>query len=488
MTNTLNRFWDFISGINKQGAQAAPQADPYDYRALYQAEYDLYNNNDDIQTDDTTRRLRTVVNRSVEFYASKMLPGEVTPVADNQALVDALTQILKSSNFRNNKPAMLRGLALYGDSFVRVRGDAEKSFLEDVNPSYVTDFDEDSRGFLTYIRIDIETLDDNNQRILYTEVWSKEEQTQRIWRHHQSVTTTVANLGTPDEINTFASFGVDFIPIVHTKFKDNGDLRGSGCVFHALDKVYEANRLATRLHDLFFRFDKPVWAATANAMDAAGRPLPAPRVNATSSGDAGTAEGTKESLFGDIVYLPGTSRLDALIPGVNYADGLAILNATMTELEMDLPELRWYSIQNTAQISGTAIRSLLGAAIDRANAAKENFISSLSRMLEMALTIGQFNGVFDASLGSFDNGDFEHTLQVDDAWGESLNEKATNMKALVDAGVPAPAAMQLAGFSEEEVTDAFPKGVEPPKEVTMPKGKTVLGNAPAPGTPVVRVA
>jgi hypothetical protein len=484
----LNQFWSLITGLSNRGPNAAASTEADDYRKLYQALYDLYNNNEDLNTDDTTRRLRTVVNRSVEFYASKMLPGEVTPVADDQPLTDALDQVLKSSNFRNNKPAMLRGYALYGDSFVRVRGDEEKSYLEDVPPAHVSDFEEDSRGFLTFIRIDIQTLDENGNPELYTEVWDKAEGTQRIWHTHQSINTKIENLGTPSEENTFASFGIDFIPIVHTKFRDNGDQRGAGCVYHALDKVYEANRLSTRLHDLFFRFDKPIWAASANAQDAAGRPLPAPRINATSTGDASTGEATKESVFGDIVYLPGTSSLDALIPDIRYVDGLAILNAMMGELELDLPELRWYSVTNTDALSGTAIRSLLAAAIDRANAAKENFISSLSRMLEMALTIGIFNGVFEASLGNFDSGDFEHTLQVDDAWGESLNEKAVNMQALTNAGVPAPAAMQLAGFSEEEVKDAFPTGLEPPKTVQMPPGRAVVGTAPQPGTPVVRVA
>ena len=483
----LNQFWSLITGLSNRGPNAAASTEADDYRKLYQALYDLYNNNEDINDSDTTRRLRTVVNRSVEFYASKMLPGEVTPVADAPALTDALDQVLKSSNFRNNKPAMLRGLALYGDSFVRVRGDEEKSYLEDVPPAHVSDFEEDSRGFLTFIRIDIQTLDANNNPELYTEVWDKELATQRIWHTHQSINTAIENLGDPSEENSFATFGIDFIPIVHTKFRDNGFTRGAGCVYHALDKVYEANRLATRLHDLFFRFDKPIWAAMANAQDAAGRPLPAPRINTTSGGDATVTEATKESVFGDIAYLPGTSSIEALVAPVNYADGLAILNAMMDELELDLPELRWYSVTNTDALSGTAIRSLLGAAIDRANAAKENFISSLSRMLEMALTIGIFNKVFEASLGNFDSGDFEHTLQVDDAWGESLNEKATNMQALTNAGVPAPAAMQLAGFSEDEVKEAFPNGLEPPQTVQMPTGRAVAGVPPKPGTPVVRV-
>jgi hypothetical protein len=121
------------------------------------------------------------------------------------------------------------------------------------------------------------------------------------------------------------------------------------------------------------------------------------------------------------------------------------------------------------------MRTLLGAAIDRANEARNNFLSSLSRMMEMALTIGQFNGIFEKSLGTFDNGDFEHQLIIDDSWGESVAEKGTTMGTLTGGGIPAPIAMKLAGFTEEQVKEAFPNGLQPPQ---MPNsGNSPLGNA-----------
>ncbi|MBL0320728.1 MAG: hypothetical protein IPP74_15745 [Alphaproteobacteria bacterium] len=117
-------------------------------------------------------------------------------------------------------------------------------------------------------------------------------------------------------------------------------------------------------------------------------------------------------------------------------------------MKKDLPELRWYAMNPTDQsaMSGTALRTLLGAAVDRATEARNNFLSSLSRAFEMALTIGIYNGVFPATLGTFDSGDFDHELHVDSAWGESVDEKAATMAALTGAGVPAKSAMKLAGF------------------------------------------
>lgn len=477
----INKFWDLITGTNKQGPAAVPSVVPYDYTALYQALYDLYNNDDDIADNDTTRRLRTVVNRSVEFYAVKTLPGAITPIAPKDpALEKALARILAESHFGNNKPAMLRGFALYGDSFIRARGDPTTIYLEDISPFYATDFDEDSLGALTFMRIDIPTLDDNGSPALYTEYWDQAEALYRSWLTNLSSTTPVKDLGDPQEIATFAELGITRIPIVHTKFRDNGDLRGQGCTYHALDKIYEANRIATRLHDLFFRFDKPIWAASANDKDPAGRPLPAPRINTEASGNATASEAAKETVFGDVAYLPGMSKLEAMIPGINYADGLAILNANMAEIETDLPELRWYSIKDNSGMSGKAIRDLLGAAVDRATEAKSNFLASLSDLLAIAIGIGRHNGIFDQSIAVPAADAF--TLKTDDPWGASVDDKAATMGALTGAGVPAPAAMKLAGFSDAEIAEAFPNGQNAPAPAPNPApvapGKTVTGTAP----------
>lgn len=458
MTRIVNSLTDNLSGFNQAGPLTANTQMPNDYSGLYELLYNLYRNDSPLYAGDSSRRLRTVVNRSVEFYASKILPGDkITVVAANgkAELKDALNAILKMSNFQGNKPTMLRDFALYGDQFTRVRGEGDKVYLEDISPFYVTDFGEDSRGFLTYIRIDIPTLEDLVTRnpILYTEYWDLETQTYRSWETHLSPSTPILSFPEPKETIPFSQLGVDFIPIVHTKFKDNGDPRGQSCVYHALDKIGEANRIATRLDDLQFRFNRPLWAESSNMVDKDGRPLPAPPILTGSAGDATTAQAEKEDPLGDIVRLPGMTSLEPLVPDIKYADALAILNALMTELEQDLPELRYYTL-TTSQLSGVAIRQLLAGAIDRANEARNNFLSSLSRMLEMGLTIGIFKGIFPATLGSYDNGDFEHSIVVDEMFGETVDERAQTLAVLVGAGVPLAFAMKTVGFSQAEIDEA----------------------------------
>ncbi len=496
---TINQIWDFITGANKQGPGGTPSVTPYDYNNLYNALYALYNNDEAVIDDDTTRRLRTVVNRSVEFFAAKMLPGkEIKVTTESPDVQTAIEDVIKSSNIGNNKPAMIRGFALYGDSFIRVRGDKESLYIEDISPFFVTDFEEDTRGFLTYLRIDIPTLADDDTPVNYTEEWDGEIRTFRSWLAATSRTTPIDQLGQPSKVMAFSELGIDFIPVVHTKFKDNGDPRGQGCVYHALDKIYEANRVATRLHDLLFAFGEPVFVASANDKDSQGRPLPPPRVSTDSTSapvpSGSSITGVISQIFGRLISLPGLSTITSLIPNIDYADALLILNAQMEEIEKDLPELRWYSLSPTERTasSGTALKTLLGAAVDRATEARNNFMSSLSRAFEMALTIGIYNGVFPATLGTFDSGDFDHELQVDSAWGESVDEKAATMKSLVDAGMPAKSAARLAGFTEEQITEAFPAGVgetpnTAPAQTTMKKGTIVTGTPPKAGTQVVRV-
>jgi hypothetical protein len=454
VANIFTSFWNLIFGNRRSVNTAVPAStitnDPI---KLYDALDALYGNDVPITGDDTTRRLRTVVNRSVEFYVSKLIPGDkITVTAKSPQVQEAIETVLKQSNFQGKKPAMLRGYALYGDSFIRVRGEEDKVIQEDIKARYVTSFTEDSRGFLTTIRIDIPTVNDTGQAITYTEYW--DQFAMRIWEGYHTRDTSLESLGTPLSVTPLADMGIDFIPVVHTRFKDTGELRGQGCTYHALDKIYEANRLATRLNDLQFRHNKAIWAAMANGQDKDGRPLPPPKIKTGSSGDATVAEADKEFLLGDVVYLPGTSDMKSLVAGIDFGSALEILRDQMDEIEQDLPELRYYSLSEN-QLSGKAIALLLAGAIDRANEARNNFLASLKRINEMSLTIGIYMGIFPSTLGTFDSGAFEHDLSVEEMFSETLDERATTLKALRDGGIPLELAMRKTGWSEEEIAAAM---------------------------------
>jgi hypothetical protein len=122
----------------------------------------------------------------------------------------------------------------------------------------------------------------------------------------------------------------------------------------------------------------------------------------------------------------------------------------MEELEQDLPELKYYSLKDS-DLSGKAISLLLAGAVDRANEARENLLGGLKRLDEMALTIGRFWNLFPSNIGTFENGDFDHEITVDELFSDDLNDRATTLKSLVESGVPLLFAMEQVGFTEEEI-------------------------------------
>ena len=135
----------------------------------------------------------------------------------------------------------------------------------------------------------------------------------------------------------------------------------------AIDKIDEANRQATRLHQMLFRYNKPLWAAAANGMDSSNRPLPPPRLGGADGNTLQLSENDD-----DIIRLGGTQSLTALVPAINYDSALKVIIDQMDEIQRDLPEMMYSGIQERTDLSGKAIRYLLGAAIDRLIEARGN--------------------------------------------------------------------------------------------------------------------
>lgn len=389
------------------------------------------------------KSLRTVVNRSVEFYVSRILPNPRV-IADKESVQDAIEQFYKWSNFKSKKQIICRWLSLYGDLFLKVNSDGDKVYFENLDPRYITFFNVDSRGFITEIRIDI-PIEENGRERTYTEYWNQEDNYFSVWIHDRGSNTPLEELKDPKEFGSLGELGIDFIPIVYIKFKDAGDARGQGCVTHALDKIDEANRQATTLPQRMYRYGKPIYALLANSTDASGKPVPPPKLSG----------GVLEAVLTDdpaIVSFPGMSKMETLVPALPYGDALNILNAQMNELEQDLPELKFYSLKDT-QLSGKAISLLLAGALSRAEEAKDNLIEGLERLNMMALTIGRFLGFFPSNIGKFENGDFTHSIETDPMIQEDQTERATLLKTLIDSGIPVLSAMRMAGYEEETILE-----------------------------------
>jgi hypothetical protein len=150
--------------------------------------------------------------------------------------------------------------------------------------------------------------------------------------------------------------------------------------------------------------------------------------------------------------LPGQSELQALVPDVNYSAHLDTLKADLEELEEDLPELTYYRLRDTGNLSGRALQLLLSPAIDRVIEARGNVETALARADAMALTMGKqakLEGFAD--LGSFESGDFEHSFEERDVLPLSSLETAEEGKIYVEMGVPLKTVLTRMGWSKADL-------------------------------------
>lgn len=504
MPNVLNTGIRRIMGLVHPTAEVAwtpwSEARPRDLYALLRLYYDsndLYRGLTSYMHwrgawQEAMLPLRNPAYRVVEFYASKLWPGTLpdalpieTDVENEESLVAAIHRVWEWSNWGAQKQVAARHLAMLGDVFLKVVSDPARKrvFFRLIDAAHVNEFDTDERGYLTYIRVDIPQTKrekDGARSYTYTEVWTKE--LYRRWEHEHRDDTPVAELGRPLEELPLSAFGIDFVPFVHIQFRDVGRPRGVGAYTHALDKIDEANRQASRLHQMLFRNNKALWVVGANSSDASSRPLPAPTL--TPGKDGVTAEWADES----VLYLPGMSSMQALVPNINYGAALAVLDAMMAEIEKDLPELAYYRIRDMNQVSGRAVQFLLSDAIDRAREARGNAESGLIRANQMALTLGQAARIPGFAVGSYEAGDFAHWFAERDIMPlsglERTEEERLEAEMLAvrvnDLGVSKAAAQKRMGYTEEEIAEMEAAVTA---SVDMAAGAMVRAIDRAPGAP-----
>lgn len=412
--------------------------------------------------DKTIKPLRTVVNRSVEFYVSK-ISSSMQVSSENQAVVDSINQFLTWSNFPAMKPISLRNMTLLGNAFIKVNANKNKVFAELIDPRYITTLKLDNRGYITELRIDL-PVEGDDKNLTFTEYWNKEYFS--TWTHALGANAPLDTLGTPDDYGYLTELGIDFIPIVQIKFKDIGENYGISCVYHALDKIDEANREASRLSDLLFRYNKPVTVVSASSKDGMGRPIPAPKLQADKELYNPDDEST--------VYLSGDAQINSLIPQIDYDAALNVLNAMMNELQEDLPELRYYSLKD-GNLSGKAIKLMLASAVDRANEAQANYIQGIKRINQIALTLGKFWGLFQLS-GTYEDGSFEHEIIVEDMFPLDDGDKATMLKDLTTAGLSLATSLKMLGFDDAFIATALKEKQEQESQ-SLANNSASLGNA-----------
>lgn len=456
--NQDNRYLSSFFDRTKQTPQQRMEMLDLYYASnnLYQTEEQLaYWNNEWLES---IKPLRTPVHRSVDFYAAKLCQGEpiVQVSSGKKSTKNAVETVLRDSNFQGQKSGMLRKNALYGNTFLKSIFDGEKVYFTKLDAKTVTDFEEDERGYLEWIRIDVKTDDG----MWYTEYWTTEGSGYvATYTHRLSKDTPIENLGRPVETHFLEEFGIDYIPIIHAKFVDADDKWGKSCVDHVIVKIDEVNREVTNLVELMFQ-NKAYWAVTTG-VDKDGISIPTPEWQNLNDDDARKLGLSKTA----ILQFPGANATLS-VPDFSWSEFLSIVKDAIEDIERDLPELRYYNLRES-DLSGVAIKTVLAGAVDKAKEAQENFVDALMKSIKICLSMGKYFGLFPSSIGDYDSGDFEMSITFEEIIPASTNQEQANvLQTLRQAGLPLSVAMRKAGFSEDEIDEATNTVVASPTSTT----------------------
>lgn len=430
------------------------------------------------------KAIRNVVAPVVNFYGAKTFPEPLEIVTENERILEPIRSIWQWSNWRQNRRTFARMLALYGEVYLRCVASRERGrvHLEIVEPQYVTDFEDDERGYLTMIRLDtpqVEARADGSARhYTHTELWEgvSDDEPRGRWRawdnDGDASARAVRDLGTPAEDEPLSAFGIDWLPFTRTEFSTIGEKRGIGAVQLALEAIVEADLNATNLHATLFQDLEGAWVLKSTGTDVAGRPLPPPVVRAAASttdalgnvttGNGRLADGTVHVGKRSFWPLGGGQELESVIPQIDYAAALAILQDHDAHLERLMPALTYTKISELSggDLSGRAIRYKLTAAIDQVAEARGNALAGLRQAHMQALTLGQIVGAVDRGIGTYEGGDFAHEFADADILptsglevAEEARTRAQAYQAAAGAGLPEALNLRLSYGMEGAALD-----------------------------------
>jgi hypothetical protein len=440
------------------------------YRELQAQAVDLGLNGADL------RSLRNPSQQIVEFYSVHVCPGDlpgalpIVPgpnVPNGDALAAAIHQVWAWSNWSLRKQIVARWLPMLGDVFVKVAVNdrQDRVYFDLIDPAYVTDFETDVRGYLTWIRIDVPQFtrqdDGTYKRWIHSEEWSKANLTYRRWTTARTAQEPLTQLGVPEDERTFEDMGCDdFIPIRHLKFRDLGYLRGVGAYTLLLEKIDEVNRKATNASRALYRAPDETWAITGAAKTDAGF---VPPLTIQSDGTV-TDSGPVTIGRSRFLSLPPGYDVKSIIPTVNFTALLDGVLHDLRDLQHDAPELLyWETAEGGGVESGTARRMKLAPAVTRVEEVRGTFEAAQADLDMMAVTIAANQGVAGfEGLGEYRKGQLEHTFskrevipQTDEEKAQAEVQWATAANSWASAGLPLGEILKRAGYTEEAAAEVL---------------------------------
>lgn len=366
--------------------------------------------------------IRSPAHALAELYAYKLPAGTLDAIQAPDALLPFVESIWESSNWGDRAEVAARDYAVTGDLFLKASNDSD-SFFQWLDPSHVTDIEEDRKGFVNFCRLDVpqvkRTDDGEEEEYVEIEVWDKARGYHAVWEHDPkrgSHATRLSDLleslesdrlgsgatlvlyeeltdlipGDPNDLEAPGWTGFDFVPIVHRKLRDVGETRGEGAYQHALGDIDETNEIATRFHDMIF---PEIALAFTRGDGPDGASLPPIQLEDEAPEDRIARLETERQKIVDVngtkaYRLPSGADVKTLIPNVQIEAHAKALEAQIHYVSEEvLPELQYRSLKDQGELSGRAAKFYLADAVDRIGGARRKYDDGIVRVIQMCLSI-----------------------------------------------------------------------------------------------------
>lgn len=424
----LFRYWHYQTYLdNTVYSQLTGYAALYrDRNKLYQSIRPVYN--------PVARQNNLIVSNVYQgaIDTQTITDGALPVKTDNPAVLDALRQVIRWSKLGEALSLYVKYAALYGDCGIKVIDDraSRKVRVELVHPSKIRDVERDAVGNVKSAIIEYARTDDANlDAVSPSRFGVNAVQPGLSYTYTEKITSDTRQVGgsQPGMFQTFRdgepyAYYTDangtpisewqndygFVPLVIAHYSNSGMKWGTNSFYASVRKIDEINDAASLINDQVRKSVNPMWYFSGVAQADELKP-------------SSTARDKIPAIYG-----PEGSQPHAMIMNLPIADALANLQNMLNELERDMPELSLQRIREGGSLTAPGVRSAYSDAIGNIQNARKALDPALVAALQMAISIGGYNGYdgFESfSLDSYARGDLDFDIRERPVINDSLSKQ-----------------------------------------------------------------
>jgi len=408
-----------------------------------------------------TRPIYNPILRLVELEAAKAYGGALDwddfshgaiPLQNaDDRVIEAVRQVFKWSNWGQRKSLYGRNCSRFGDAVINITTDffSQKVRLELLHPGVIKKAETGPTGFVKSVVIEYDR---------------QEKEDEKPWRYTLEIDED--RFATYKDGEPFAfhadPFGrltaewenpYGFVPLVLAQSMDIGEGWGATSFHASIEKIEEANDLASVLHDQVRKaVTAPYYLAGVTSLDQIKED-----VATVGDEDAEDEEGEEARSSVPVILGPEGSTAQILVANINIADSLQTLERLLDEIEDDIPQLSLNHMRRQGgDLTYPGVTTAYDDAISRIQEFRANVDGGLLRALQMAISIGayhRFEGFRPFSLDSYRQGVLDFQIGERPVVRDSLS-KRDQVELYGQSNAPDEWSWEVLGRSAEDIARA----------------------------------